>query len=614
MPLRVAASHCEAALSLELIYNYSMFQSSSSSCSRRVLALYMAVLFMIFSYQTAFAQNPNPIVVWNFNEGSGFYTEAKVIVGTTTYMATGTVSSSYSAWERNGGGYALEFHGLSGEGAVLSDDSFGYIVPDSTKFASLNFNLRLDSIGKDQVVFAADVRDTSGKYEVVHISPTGQIVVSWKNGYSSTLTEVASTETLATGVWHYISIVRGMGRVAIMVDGKNLTLTGDTSNFAWFNEFLGANVSYHVGTAKNRDFPGVLSGAIDDLSYPFNPTSAVSPVLITTTTQNPLPSITLTAVKTSQASANVASVNWSTKNADYCEANGDWKNGNIGIRGTHYYTMPSLTATFSITCFSAYGRNSATTSLTIDPPPVRVARPTTTPPAALSPKSPPVAPPPTLEMMLAAAPRPTASTDPVRLGEIKYATENSSGLLYLKWTTNIAATSRLFFRTEGDSAMIDAQVNPVPDVDHDARISVKPGKLVIARISASDQDGRSSDAKEYRFIAPGTFSNRNIYTIGGIAVAIETLMVIPESEITAAVSDKALETDNPATSNQGTVPIQITATKSEVSEASRVSMSSILMLLAFLAILGVLLFVQYRRREFPFAKKIGEGDTRDNSN
>lgn len=572
-------------------------------------------IFLLAPFRLAYADNVNPIVIWKFNEGSGFYTEAKVIVGTTTYTATGTVSSSYSAWERNGGGYALVFRGLSGEGALLSDDSFGYIVPDSTKFSSLNFNLRLDAIGKDQVVFAADVRDTSGKYEVVHINPSGQIVVSWKNGYSSTLTEVTSVESLGTGVWHYISIVRGMGKVAIMVDGKDLMLAGETSNFAWFNEYLGTNIAYHVGTAKNRDFPGVLSGAIDDLSYPFNPMSAITPIVIAaTSTQSLLPSITLTAAKTSQTSANVAAVNWNTKNADYCEATGDWKNGNIGIRGTHYFTMPTLTATFSILCFSAYGRNSATTSLTIDPPPARIVRPTTTPIAPPSPKSPAVAPPPTLEMLLATAPRPVASTDPVRIGDIRYATENASGQIYLKWTTNVAATSRLFFRTEGDTEMVDAQVNPVPDIGHDARITVKPGKLVIARISASDQDGRSSDAKEFCFIAPESFSSRNIYTISGIAIATETVMMIPESDTVTVKTDAVPTANDRITSGQAIVPIQITATKSDGAEVSRVSTSSILMLLAFLLILGVLLFVQYKRHEFPFVKKIGEGDARDNSN
>lgn len=162
--------------------------------------------------------------------------------------------------------------------------------------------------------------------------------------------------------------------------------------------------------------------------------------------------------------------------------------------------------------------------------------------------------------------------------------------------------------------MVDAQVNPVPDIGHDARITVKPGKLVIARISASDQDGRSSDAKEFCFIAPESFSSRNIYTISGIAIATETVMMIPESDTVTVKTDAVPTANDRITSGQATVPIQITATKSDGAEVSRVSTSSILMLLAFLLILGVLLFVQYKRHEFPFVKKIGEGDARDNSN
>lgn len=587
---------------------------------KRFLLHVLLSVLAVSPFHFAYADNANPIVIWNFNEGSGTTTKATIIAGTSTYTATAIVSNYYSAWTPSygGGGTAIDFHGTGGEGVAFPDNSFGYAIPDPAKFGSLNFHLKLNSRAKDQVIFSADVKDSSGRYQVVHVNTLGQLVISWRNGYGSTLFEIISAESIDVGAWHYVSIARGLGATLLVtVDSRVFTLSGATASPAWFNEFLGTNVSYHLGVAKNRDFTGVLNGAVDEVTYPYNTLTAVTyvPEEIVISV-SPLPVITLTATKTAQTSVNVAAIKWSTKNADFCDATGDWTKGNVGKKGTYYFTMPTTTlttATFSLLCFSSYGVSSATTTLTVLPIPVKVTPPP--PPAPLPPPPPAVVPPPpTLEMMLAAAPPPPPpSTEPVYLGDIKYATENATGLLYVQWTTNVSATSKLSYRVEGDAGMTKAVTDPFPSKQHDGRISVTPGKLVVVRLYASDTQGISQDTKEYRFIAPDHFSDRNVFAAGGIsATGDEIAPIIPVAEVNeVGVVRTTLPSGNDIDAETYTDTVS-TSTTSYL--GALISMQSIMMLLVFLVILGILLVIQYRRREFPFANKLGEGVKTDHSN
>lgn len=577
------------------------------------------VLLSFLSFSSAYAANDNPIVIWNFNEGKGTTTSATIVNGTSTYTATAFIDNYYSAWVNSysGGGSALEFHGQVGDGVAFPDNSFGYVVPDPSRFGSLNFHIKLNSRTKDQVIFSADVRDTSGRYEVVHVNPLGQIVISWRNGYGSTLSEITSNEAIDVGLWHYVSIVHGMGRIAsLTVDDRTFTLTGATTDPAWFNEFLGTNVSYHLGVAKNRDFTGILDGTIDEVTYPYNTLTAVMYVPQVEMVQTvPLPQITLTATKTSQTYANVAAIKWTTKNADFCDATGDWSKGNVGTKGVYYYNMPTTTVstgTFSLLCFSGYGQASATTTLTVQPLPVKTIKTPLPPPLPPPPAQEPP-PPPTLEMMLAAAPPPPPpSSEPVHLGDIKYATENATGLMYLQWTTNVPATSKLVYRVAGAEKMTDAVTDPFPTTNHDARINVTPGQIVTVRVFASDAQGRTKDAKEYQFISPEHFSERNVFLAGGID---------PKTDEIAPVEPVATS----SVTNIEPVPISGTVsgrvenntdsiTRTENDQPSNINAKSITMFLIFVILLSMLLYIQYQRHEFPFANKYGAGVKQEKSN
>ncbi len=588
---------------------------SSVARSTHLLFRLAFVFFLLFSFHPSFAANSNPIVVWNFNEGVGTTTYATIIVGTSTYTATGTVSNYYSAWvpSFSGGVSALEFHGQIGDGLTLPDNSFGYALPDSTRFGSLNFHIKLNNLNTDQVIFAADVKDASGKYEVLHVNKLGKLVLTWRNGYSSPQFEVVSTESLDTGTWHYVSIVRGLGSIAaVIVDSKPLTLTGATTNPAWFNEYLGNNVAYHVGLAKNRDFPGILNGAIDDLTYPYNTLSLVAPVVeVPVISDLLLPIITLSATKTSQTAANVAAIKWSTKNADFCDATGDWTKGNIGKKGTYYYTMPELSADFSIMCFSAFGISSASTSLTIIPPPPKIIVATQTP--AVLPPPPPIAPPvQTLEELLSIPPVPVLRTEAVRVGDISYATEDTSGRLYLRWTTNISATSKLSFTVENNSTVFFAETDPIPSITHDARICVEPGKQVVVKVTAIDSQKQSHDTKEYRFTTPLQYSAKSIYTIAGSnsdeAKPSNTDVYLADTYIPPRIS--RLESSTPPELITGNVD-SITRSGGVTEKKSFISSLALkivvfVLLIMILALLGF----KFSRRGFTFFGKANDSESR----
>jgi hypothetical protein len=88
-----------------------------------------------------------------------------------------------------------------------------------------------------------------------------------------------------------------------------------------------------------------------------------------TTTQAPVPSITLTANPTSVTANGTSTLTWSTSNVTFCAASNAW-DGSKSTSGSQQVT-PSATSTYALSCGGEYGTTSTSVTVNVTPTPVQ---------------------------------------------------------------------------------------------------------------------------------------------------------------------------------------------------------------------------------------------------
>ncbi len=492
----------------------------------RVGFVWTISLSMSIAPTLAIGADTNPTATWTFEEASGTTTFARIVSPPNVdFFATGTIEAIGPSRSPSQSGKGLEFHGNPGESLTLPDDAMGYSTLGLDPVGSLSFDVKFDSIGEEQVIFAGDSIQVAGRYMLLRLDPSGRLSMVWRDSTRINSKEAVSIETLRAGEWYHV-LVRSSRHRALDVDldGKPLTFTGFASSTRWFPAVLGSGVTYHVGRSIASDHPGVLDGIIDNVSFGVDPRALLAPKSDTVTVAPVVyPELSLTGEVLKGKFEYSVRVVWKSSNADYCDAFGYWQKGNVGKSGVRSGPI-SGPQTYTILCGSAFGKVSKTVTLDLPPPPPVEEEEATTSEAT---EIPSIDVPEAVIPALLEQPSPSLIPSkspgiPLSIEQMRYLYDKNARVAHLFWKTTVPAATEIGYEpSERPESRMTVSVTEFPDTDHDVLVPAPPGEITVFQVVAKGADGKV-DAKEYRIMPSTEFSGATVFDLIGVDFAAST--------------------------------------------------------------------------------------------